>query len=1805
MSEATPTAPAPPPPPQSEAEKEDALDRMLTRLALADDDRLEPLLSSILPYTISSLSSSSPSVRDLVMKILTHVNRRVKHRLEIGLPMLELWKLYCEANTSPMVRNFCTVYLEMAFERLPDEKKMHISPELLVNVSTIPSQHQGIILRMISKAIGFHSSKIDEFIASKYKAVSGSRDGDVFVEFCLHVILYQSTPPGMGSPPGLSIAQAERVSGKQPVKSEALAMRKLGILNVIEVMKLRPEAVYPIYLAAASDSLEPVVKRGEDLLKRGAPGVNLEDSDLIRRLFMLFNGTPKDEKVANELKVAPASTSLRARLMSVFTKSIAAANAFPFSLQCIFGCIYGDGTTSRLKQLGMEFTVWVFKHAALDQLKLMGPVILSGVLRSLDGSSGLEADTAGRDLKVFAYQAIGLLASRVPNLFREKSDMAVRLFMALRLEDQSLRLAIQEVASSLATAYKGAPEEVLKELEALLLQNCQAEQTEVRFCALRWATSLFDLHHCPSRYICMLGASDTRLDIREMALEGLNLLKDERQLSMTNTGANYPDLKLMLDFIATQQPELLDSTAQREGRLHFPSKSYLAMVKFLMKCFEASQRKELLEKESEVLLIEKMGILIEKATGVEGSNELHATALRALVDISSHFPKLVASCYSLRLSWLKSLLSHIDSDTREAASRVIGLSCALLSSVAASDLISEFLSLISRNQKIRFETFHGSICAIGFVTAECMKESSFISEELYRSIIEALVKVVESETAPLASAAMEALGHIGLRTLLPVITRDSITAGVLIILQERLAKLLSGNEIKCMQKILVSLGHISFNETSFPHLQSALDLIFGMSRSKVEDVLFSAGEALSFIWGDVPVTADMVLKTNYGSLSERTNYLTSEMQISSLTTSDRSVNDDESHIMAREVIIKKLFETLLYSSRKEERCAGTVWLVSLTMYCGHHKRIQELLPEIQEAFSHLIGDQNDLTQDLASQGMSIVYELGDASMKQELVHALVGTLTGTGKRKRAIKLTEDSEVFQEGSIGKDLGGGKLSTYKELCSLANEMGQPDLIYKFMDLANYQASLNSKRGAAFGFSKIAKQAGEALQPHLKSLIPRLVRYQYDPDKNVQDAMAHIWKSIVADSKKTIDEYYDIIMDDLLMQCGSRLWRSREASCLAIADLIQGRRFSQVGKHLKRIWTAAFRAMDDIKETVRKSGDSLCRAVSSLTVRLCDISLTEASDARHTMDMVLPYLLVEGIVSKVSSVQKASIGIVMKLAKGAGITLRPHLPDLVCCMLECLSSLEDQRLNYVELHAANVGIQAEKLEGLRIAVAKDSPMWETLDVCLKVVDTESLTLLVPRLAQMVKSGVGLNTRFGVASFITMLAQKVNADIKPFTNTLLKTLFHAVLDEKSSSVKRAFASSCAVILKYASQAQAQKLIEDTTALHLGEKNAQVSGAVLLRAYYNNAAEVLSGYNAVIIPVTFVSRFEDDKDISALFEELWEEIPSGERITLQLYLEEVVSLLCDCMASSSWGAKRKSAKAMRKLSEVLKEMLVPHQNKLLSSLLKELPGRLWEGKDLILHAVASVCSSCHDALTEADPTTPTNVLAAVSNACTKKAKSYREAAFSCLQQVISAFKNPEFFNLVFPMLYEICKKDSAKNFSPSPVISSNAGTDEAEDTSAPMDKVLDCFSSCFHVSSISDLLNKKEQILEVISIALSSSYNWPVKMSAFSSIKELSLKFSTIPDDSCAYSHDGLTFVCKVVHSVGPLVLDCIRSVKIAQVHIAASECLLEMSKLYRNVPLEHKMDVSFKDDLTFLCESEKNEQAKTLLRECISILL
>lgn len=88
---------------------------------------------------------------------------------------------------------------------------------------------------------------------------------------------------------------------------------------------------------------------------------------------------------------------------------------------------------------------------------------------------------------------------------------------------------------------------------------------------------------------------------------------------------------------------------------------------------------------------------------------------------------------------------------------------------------------------------------------------------------------------------------------------------------------------------------------------------------------------------------------------------------------------------------------------------------------------------------------------------------------------------------RSRNVSGDTELFQKGALGKTPDGcvfllctqvpilssniawflptfsfsSHITTYKELCSLASDLNQPDLVYKFMHLANHHALWNSKK------------------------------------------------------------------------------------------------------------------------------------------------------------------------------------------------------------------------------------------------------------------------------------------------------------------------------------------------------------------------------------------------------------------------------------------------------------------------------------------------------------------------------------------------------------------------------------------------------------------------------------------------------------------------------------------------------------------------------------------------------------------------
>ena len=59
--------------------------------------------------------------------------------------------------------------------------------------------------------------------------------------------------------------------------------------------------------------------------------------------------------------------------------------------------------------------------------------------------------------------------------------------------------------------------------------------------------------------------------------------------------------------------------------------------------------------------------------------------------------------YAERINWLRTLLGHVDSDAREAASRLLGIASSALSTSSALSLLSELTSTLSQNRPSRYE----------------------------------------------------------------------------------------------------------------------------------------------------------------------------------------------------------------------------------------------------------------------------------------------------------------------------------------------------------------------------------------------------------------------------------------------------------------------------------------------------------------------------------------------------------------------------------------------------------------------------------------------------------------------------------------------------------------------------------------------------------------------------------------------------------------------------------------------------------------------------------------------------------------------------------------------------------------------------------------------------------------------------------------------------------------------------------------------------------------------------------------------
>jgi len=65
---------------------------------------------------------------------------------------------------------------------------------------------------------------------------------------------------------------------------------------------------------------------------------------------------------------------------------------------------------------------------------------------------------------------------------------------------------------------------------------------------------------------------------------------------------------------------------------------------------------------------------------------------------------------------------------------------------------------------------------------------------------------------------------------------------------------------------------------------------------------------------------------------------------------------------------------------------------------------------VNECKPLVLGDQNELTQEMASRGVSVVYDLGTEEQRKTLLASLMGTLSGEKKKNNKVKLAAGADT---------------------------------------------------------------------------------------------------------------------------------------------------------------------------------------------------------------------------------------------------------------------------------------------------------------------------------------------------------------------------------------------------------------------------------------------------------------------------------------------------------------------------------------------------------------------------------------------------------------------------------------------------------------------------------------------------------------------------------------------------------------------------------------------------------------------------
>eukprot|EP01134_Creolimax_fragrantissima_P005982 CFRG5982T1 len=1162
------------------------------------------------------------------------------------------------------------------------------------------------------------------------------------------------------------------------------------------------------------------------------------------------------------------------------------------------------------------------------------------------------------------------------------------------------------------------------DFEELILYTCKQALTRHADSGLRYQTAMGHMPFPPDIYRSVLLYLRVVLaaQVGHPYAQGSNII---------NTGAN--NRHNVHDDIEQYTEE------ESEETIHDRNKAVSA---YLAECYQSKTRETSARQEVEIEAIKALKStdpitcyrgLAECAWSRAGNSQLYATAAGCLEELALALPEYFSSHYRERVDWLLQFTTSNDMVLRRRVCTVLAVVVTLSKNV--DDVVKVLCELKNTCADVRDER-HRDRC-MGAVTAL----ASIVGRHVFmgrKSALHDNVRVIDTikESITLVTSFLDLTGEFLLCTLEAV--GEMSRYGPLPI-ENGTADAFDTKEwnvrfASTRKRTKTSTGDTAIATTDSPPLYITkteitaflIDILDKARNAKVVDAVIQCLGLVCYGDSTLPnVVVEKILRTLYGKEREKSPdlHFTIGVTLAKIAASSEVAIEPrkESPKPLLESIVTKILQNSI-SAVPPVRQSAAIWLLNVVKLNSKNKYITQVrIADIQRAFVSFLGDGDEFTQECASNGLGLVYECGDGSLKEELVTTLVSTLSDGAKR--TTKLTGETHVFVgDGGLGNAPDGRQLSTYKDLCSLVSELNKPDLIYRFMALSNNNALWQSRKGAAFGFANIASIAGEQLDPYLPQLVPKLYRYKHDPNMKTRTAMGQIWKSLNLEGIETIKKYAMEIFEDLDLNIVHKEWRNREASCLAMADLINTVQTEISNVQFEHTWLMCVRVLDDIKESVRQAGAILSKAVVSLTAKMCDPAVTANKErCREAVAIAVPLLLTKGLKGNVKEVQALSLMTLQKVCRTSGTLILPYATDCVVTLLQQQSELESQSMNYLSFHIEKYDISAEKFEDMRMAASKLSPMAETIEMIVKSLNSSILDEMIPRLLELVK-GIGLQTKVGAASLLaTLIEPRRELNCSKYIPRVCKALVAGLFDP-SPAIRKGYGTSLSYILTSAKDKTSERCIDAFRSNFLDFENMnsaqRLSVAFTVREIGRHSPDHFARFAGNYIPLAYLGCHSDEKDEIEYWTTVWDENTPGTRAGLRLYQDELMHIVFDMLNSSSWQQKRMAAKtaadAVDNIGTALKE---PLASKLQATLITALSGRVWDGKEHILVAIGALYKSRAQLISTSDYDAIFRLLLKETS---RKTTKYKIMAVSVLGEILRTDTLTNRYSTVQQLLVEL-----------------------------------------------------------------------------------------------------------------------------------------------------------------------------------------